>query len=110
MKREIYDKFLQDEALLLKELIFALTKQCVEIGDLKGFIEQCIINFLVERKENAPGILEIIPDFSADDFASLLSGEIQIGDRITIQTPQYLIVSIVEEVRIVSDLKQTYKH
>lgn len=110
MKQEEYDRFLQDEALLLKELIFELTEKCVDIGNLKESIEQTIVNFLAMRKENAPKILEIIPDFSADEFAALLSGDLRVGDKITIQAPQYLIESIVEEVRIVADEKKEYKH
>lgn len=110
MNWEKHDKFLQDEALLLKELIFELTEKCVDIGNLKESIEQTIVNFIAMRKESAPKILEIIPDFSADEFAALLSGEIQVGDKITIQAPQYLIESIVEEVRIIAETNKKYKH
>ena len=110
MNWDKHEKFFQEEALRLKELIFALTRQCVEIEDLKESIQQSIINFLAERKENAPKILEIVPDFNADEFTELLNGQIQSGDKITIKAPQYLIVSIVEEIQIISDLKTKYKH
>jgi len=111
MDWEKYDKFIRKESQELVNLIHEST------GGLKlnpllllGFLQQFLVGFLAERREKAPKILEIIPDFSADEFAALLEGDIKVGDRITIQAPQYLIESIVEQIRVVSQTKLKYKH
>lgn len=116
MDHKKFTEFVENSALKLKELIFELGKSqiqdtsCFKVEDLQAFLMKTITSFLAERRELAPKILEIIPDFNTEEFAELLNGELEVGDKIEIRSPQCLITSIVEELRIISNIKTSYKH
>lgn len=82
----------------------------VDVLKLKDWLYRFLLEFLSERRAQAQKVLEIIPDFTDEEFKQMLDGDLQVGDKISIQSPEYLVEAIIEEVRILSNINLKYKH